>query len=34
MKNESASSLIQIERENGMNGAVCNVDDEDCEACQ
>lgn len=35
MKNESASSLIQIERENGLNGAaVCNVDDEDCEACQ
>lgn len=35
MKNESASSLIQIERENGLDGAVvCNVDDEDCEACQ
>lgn len=34
MKNESASSLIQIERENGLNGAVCNLDDEDCEACQ
>lgn len=35
MKNESASSLIQIERENDLNDAVvCNIDDEDCEACQ
>jgi len=35
MKNESASSLIQVERGNSeMNGAVCNVDDENCEACQ
>jgi ribonucleoside-diphosphate reductase alpha chain len=34
MKNESASGLIQIERENGQNGAVCHVDEDDCEACQ
>jgi ribonucleoside-diphosphate reductase alpha chain len=35
MKNESASSLIQVERgEAAINGAVCNVDEEDCEACQ
>jgi ribonucleoside-diphosphate reductase alpha chain len=34
MKNESASGLIQIERGNGLNGAVCHVDEDNCEACQ
>lgn len=34
MKNQSASSAIQIERSAAPNGAACNLDDDDCEACQ
>lgn len=35
MKHESASSTIQVERgQPEMSGAACNIDDEDCEACQ
>lgn len=33
MKNQSASSAIQIDR-GANNGAACATDDEDCEACQ
>jgi ribonucleoside-diphosphate reductase alpha chain len=34
MKNQSASSAIQIERGAALNGAACNLDDDDCEVCQ
>lgn len=35
MKNQSASSTIQVERgNNDADGAACNLDDENCEACQ
>lgn len=35
MKNQSASSAIQIERGGAaLNGEACNLDDDDCEACQ